>query len=105
VDFANVLRRRGTPLMEATVLAAKTRLRPILMTTIATVAGLVPMALGLGEGSETNLPLARSVIGGLTVSTFFTLFLIPSLYTLVDRWKKKKPANDLDDEAAEAIHA
>jgi multidrug efflux pump subunit AcrB len=88
VDFANVLRRRGTPLVEATVVAAKTRLRPILMTTIATVAGLVPMALGIGEGSETNLPLARAVIGGLTVSTVFTLFLIPSLYTLVDRWKK-----------------
>lgn len=92
VDFANVLRRRGTPLVEATILAAKTRLRPILMTTIATVAGLIPMALGIGEGSETNLPLARAVIGGLTVSTIFTLFLIPSLYTLVDRFKKKPPA-------------
>jgi multidrug efflux pump subunit AcrB len=88
VDFANVLRRRGVALEEATVVAAKTRLRPILMTTIATVAGLVPMALGIGEGSETNLPLARAVIGGLTVSTIFTLFLIPSLYTLVDRFKK-----------------
>jgi hydrophobe/amphiphile efflux-1 (HAE1) family protein len=105
VDFANVLRRRGTPLMEATVEAAKTRLRPILMTTIATVAGLVPMALGLGEGSETNLPLARSVIGGLTVSTFFTLFLIPSLYTLFDRFKKKKPHEEDDDAPAEAAHA
>ena len=105
VDFANVLRRRGTPLTEATVLAAKTRLRPILMTTIATVAGLVPMALGLGEGSETNLPLARSVIGGLTVSTFFTLFLIPSLYTLVDRFKKKKPHEEDDDSPARAAHA
>jgi CzcA family heavy metal efflux pump len=102
VDFANVLRRRGIPLGDATVQAAKTRLRPILMTTIATVAGLVPMALGLGEGSETNLPLARSVIGGLTVSTFFTLFLIPSLYTLVDRFKKKKPHEEDDDEAAGA---
>ncbi|MBX3224538.1 MAG: efflux RND transporter permease subunit [Labilithrix sp.] len=101
VDFANVLRRRGVPLMEATVLAAKTRLRPILMTTIATVAGLVPMALGIGEGSETNLPLARAVIGGLTVSTFFTLFLIPSLYTLVDRFKKQ-PAPDGDDAASGA---
>lgn len=89
VDFANVLRRRGTPLIEATILAAKTRLRPILMTTVATVAGLIPMALGIGEGSETNLPLARAVIGGLTVSTFFTLFLIPTLYTLVDRFKKQ----------------
>jgi hydrophobe/amphiphile efflux-1 (HAE1) family protein len=99
VDFANVLRRRGTPLVEATILAAKTRLRPILMTTIATVAGLVPMALGLGEGSETNLPLARSVIGGLTVSTIFTLFLIPSLYTLVDRWKRRAPQPGDDEEA------
>jgi hydrophobe/amphiphile efflux-1 (HAE1) family protein len=106
VDFANVLRRRGTPLMEATVEAAKTRLRPILMTTIATVAGLVPMALGLGEGSETNLPLARSVIGGLTVSTFFTLFLIPSLYTLVDRFKKKPHEDDENDEGVvETAHA
>ncbi len=107
VDFANVLRRRGIPLVEATVTAAKTRLRPILMTTIATVAGLAPMALGLGEGSETNLPLARSVIGGLTVSTFFTLFLIPSLYTLVDRRKKKRPNNEENDDVDEggAVHA
>ncbi len=89
VDFANVLRRRGMGLMEATVLAAKTRLRPILMTTVATVAGLIPMALGIGEGSETNLPLARAVIGGLSVSTFFTLFLIPCLYTLVARFERK----------------
>jgi multidrug efflux pump subunit AcrB len=98
VDFANVLRRRGIELREATVQAAKTRLRPILMTTIATVAGLVPMALGIGEGSETNLPLARAVIGGLTVSTFFTLFLIPSLYTAADRFKKKPAADDPDEE-------
>ena len=107
VDFANVLRRRGTPLMEATVLAAKTRLRPILMTTIATVAGLIPMALGIGEGSETNLPLARAVIGGLTVSTFFTLFLIPSLYTLVDRFKKKVPREEDDNDtiADDPAHA
>ena len=93
--------------MEATVLAAKTRLRPILMTTIATVAGLVPMALGIGEGSETNLPLARAVIGGLTVSTFFTLFLIPSLYTLVDRFKKKVPREEDDNDtiADDPAHA
>lgn len=98
VDFANVLRRRGKPLVEATVDAARTRLRPILMTTIATIVGLVPMALGIGEGSETNLPLARAVIGGLTVSTVFTLFLIPSLYTLLDRFAKR----DLE-EADEAV--
>lgn len=109
VDFANVLRRRGAPLVEATIDAAKTRLRPILMTTIATVAGLVPMALGLGEGSETNLPLARAVIGGLTVSTFFTLFLIPCLYTMVDRWKKAPPRDEDSDVSSEgdpeAVHA
>jgi hydrophobe/amphiphile efflux-1 (HAE1) family protein len=89
VDFANVLRARGKPLLEATVEAGRTRLRPILMTTIATVVGLVPMALGVGEGSETNLPLARAVIGGLTVSTFFTLFLVPSLYTALDRFARR----------------
>jgi HAE1 family hydrophobic/amphiphilic exporter-1 len=64
------------------------------MTTIATIVGLVPMALGVGEGSETNLPLARAVIGGLTVSTFFTLFLIPSLYTLLDRFAKRRPVEE-----------
>jgi multidrug efflux pump subunit AcrB len=96
VDFANVLRRRGKPLHEATVLAGRTRLRPILMTTIATITALIPMALGLGEGSETNLPLARAVIGGLMVSTFFTLFLVPSLYTVLDRFAKRVSPNDED---------
>ena len=88
VDFANQLQRRGRPLVEATIEAGRTRLRPILMTTIATVFGLLPMALGMAEGSETNLPLARAVIGGLVVSTFFTLFLIPALYTVADRFAK-----------------
>jgi hydrophobe/amphiphile efflux-1 (HAE1) family protein len=97
VDFANVLRRRGKPTIEATIEAGRTRLRPILMTTIATVFGLVPMALGIGEGSETNLPLARAVIGGLTVSTIFTLFLVPALYTALDRFAKRKTPYD-DDE-------
>src|SRR6185295_19882538 len=97
VDFANVLRRRGRPLMEATVEAARTRLRPILMTTIATVVGLAPMAAGLGEGSEANLPLARAVIGGLTVSTVFTLFLVPTLYTLLDRFARRRAPDDDDD--------
>jgi multidrug efflux pump subunit AcrB len=94
VDFANVLRLRGKSLVEATVLAGRTRLRPILMTTIATIIGLLPMALGLGEGSETNLPLARAVIGGLMVSTFFTLFLVPALYTVLDRFAKRVSPHD-----------
>jgi multidrug efflux pump subunit AcrB len=91
VDFANVLRDRGKPLLEATVEAGRTRLRPILMTTIATIVGLIPMALGIGEGSETNLPLARAVIGGLTVSTVFTLFLVPALYTALERFSRRAP--------------
>ena len=103
VDFANVLRRRGKDLREATIEAGRTRLRPILMTTIATVLGLIPMALGIGEGSETNLPLARAVIGGLMVSTFFTLFLVPALYTLLDRFAKRKAPHEDDDE--ERVHA
>jgi hydrophobe/amphiphile efflux-1 (HAE1) family protein len=96
VDFANVLRGRGKPLHEATVLAGRTRLRPILMTTIATITALIPMALGIGEGSETNLPLARAVIGGLMVSTFFTLFLVPALYTVLDRFAKRVSPHDED---------
>jgi hydrophobe/amphiphile efflux-1 (HAE1) family protein len=94
VDFANVLRRRGRSIVDATVEAGRTRLRPILMTTIATITGLVPMALGIGEGSETNLPLARAVIGGLTVSTIFTLFLVPCLYTALDRFAKRSSPDD-----------
>src|SRR5205807_7904181 len=89
VDFANVLRERdGLDIVSAVVRAGRTRLRPILMTTIATIVGLVPMALGIGEGSETNLPLARAVIGGLAVSTVFTLFLVPALYSLLDRFRR-----------------
>ncbi len=84
VDYTNVLRRRGRPLREAVVLAARTRLRPILMTSLATVFGLMPMALGLGTGGETNAPLARAVIGGLSVSTALTLFLIPTLYLILE---------------------
>jgi len=103
VDFANVLRRRGKSLFDAMVLAGRTRLRPILMTTIATVLGLVPMALGIGEGSETNVPLARAVIGGLTISTFFTLFLVPALYTLLDRFAKRKSQLEDEPQSAQAL--
>jgi len=84
VDYTNVLRRRGIELHAAVDKAARTRLRPILMTSLATVFGLLPMALGLGTGGETNAPLARAVVGGLTVSTALTLFLIPVLYTILE---------------------
>jgi len=91
VDYTNVLRRRGIELHEAVVKASRTRLRPILMTSLATVFGLLPMALGLGTGGETNAPLARAVIGGLTVSTVLTLFLVPTLYTMLEeRFPRKE---------------
>ena len=87
-------------LIEATVEAGKIRLRPILMTTIATIVGLIPMAPGVGEGSETNLPLARAVIGGLTVSTIFTLFLVPALYTLLERLARRAHGANANGEVA-----
>jgi hydrophobic/amphiphilic exporter-1 (mainly G- bacteria), HAE1 family len=82
IDFANERRREGQPLRQAAVEAARIRMRPILMTSLATVAGLSPLALKLEAGSAASAPLARSVIGGLTVSLVMTLFLVPSLWEL-----------------------
>ena len=85
VDYTNILRRRdGMELREAVEVAGRTRLRPILMTSLATMLGLVPMALGIGEGSELQVPLARVVIGGLLTSTFITLVFVPTVYTLFE---------------------
>jgi HAE1 family hydrophobic/amphiphilic exporter-1 len=85
VDYTNVLRRRDKmELREAVEVAGRTRLRPILMTSLATMLGLVPMALGIGEGSELQVPLARVVIGGLLTSTFITLVFVPTVYTLFE---------------------
>ncbi len=97
VDYTNVLRRRGVPLRESVVTAARTRLRPILMTSFATVVGLFPMALGLGTGGETNAPLARAVVGGLTVSTLLTLFLVPTVYMILEE-RFPRPAKELIDQ-------
>jgi HAE1 family hydrophobic/amphiphilic exporter-1 len=85
VDYINTLKKRGQSLEEAVVNAGSARLRPILMTTITTVLGLSPMALGLGDGAELRTPLALAVISGLTASTVLTLILIPTLYVMVDR--------------------
>ncbi len=100
VDYTNVLRRRGLDLSTAVVTASRTRLRPILMTSLATVVGLIPMALGLGTGSETNAPLARAVVGGLTVSTILTLFLVPTVYTMLEE-RFPRRADELGDPTAE----
>jgi multidrug efflux pump subunit AcrB len=85
VDFANRRLREGAPLEQAVVEAGRLRIRPILMTSLATILGLAPMALGIGEGSEANMPLARAVIGGLLVSTFMTLLFIPVLHVIARR--------------------
>ena len=89
VDFTNRLRQRGVPLEEAVVKAGRTRLKPILMTSIATVLGLIPMAIGFG-GESTQAPLAIAVIGGLTVSTTLTLFFVPSLYVVFEKRFKRE---------------
>ena len=85
VDYTNILRRRdGLDLRDAVETAGRTRLRPILMTSGATILGLTPMALGIGEGAELQAPLARVVIGGLLASTMVTLVLVPTIYTLFE---------------------
>ncbi|MEA2006283.1 MAG: efflux RND transporter permease subunit [Acidobacteriota bacterium] len=84
IDYTNQLRRRGFPLKEAILEASRVRLRPILMTTVTTVFGLIPMSLGLGRGSELQQPLAIAVIGGLIFATFLTLILIPVVYHMVE---------------------
>ena len=84
VDYSNKLQDRGLAVRDAVLKAGRTRLRPILMTVLATIFAMIPMATGLGEGAETNMPLARAVIGGLTVSTGLTLLLIPTLYVLFE---------------------
>ncbi len=104
VDYTNVLRRRGLDLAAAVVTASRTRLRPILMTSLATVVGLMPMALGLGTGSETNAPLARAVVGGLTVSTILTLFLVPTVYTMLEE-RFPRRADQLGQEPDQVILA
>ncbi|MBP8718364.1 MAG: efflux RND transporter permease subunit [Candidatus Atribacteria bacterium] len=89
IDYINQLRQRGIERNEAVVEGGETRLRPILMTTLTTILGLVPMALGIGEGAELRAPLAVAIIGGLTSSTFLTLIIIPIFYTYLDDLAKK----------------
>ncbi len=91
VDLINQLRASGTEKVEAIMEAGRARLRPILMTTLTTALGLLPMAIGFGEGAEVRTPMAITVIGGLLVSTLLTLLVIPVVYSLLDR--KKWPSN------------
>ena len=83
VEFAGILHKQGKPLLDAVVESCRVRLRPILMTSLATLLGMIPMALGLEAGSEQYAPLARAIIGGLTLSVIVTVFLVPAVYLLV----------------------
>jgi len=85
VEFATILHGQGKPLLEATVESCRVRLRPILMTSLATLLGMIPMALGLEAGSEQYAPLARAIIGGLAVSVVVTVFLVPAVYLLIHK--------------------
>lgn len=100
VDYTNLLRSRGMTRDEAVLNAGPTRLRPILMTASAAVLGMLPLALGLGEGSETQAPMATAVCGGLITSTLLTLFVVPSVYTLFDDAARFFRKDDLDLSAA-----
>jgi multidrug efflux pump subunit AcrB len=92
VEFSGILHERGMGLKEATIEACKVRLRPILMTSLATLLGLLPMALGIEEGSEQYAPLARAVIGGLGVSVVVTVFLVPAVYLVIHGRRKAAAA-------------
>jgi HAE1 family hydrophobic/amphiphilic exporter-1 len=85
IDRVNQKRSEGLSKHAALLEAGRARLRPIIMTTVTTLIGFLPMALGLGEGAEVRAPMAITVIGGLTVSTVLTLVVIPVLYNLLDR--------------------
>jgi multidrug efflux pump subunit AcrB len=83
VVFANDLRKEGMDALTAAYQAGRTRLRPVIMTAVAMLAGMIPMALGLGEGGEQNAPLGRAVIGGLMFATAATLFIVPVVYGML----------------------
>jgi multidrug efflux pump subunit AcrB len=91
VTFANEQRLRGRDAVEAALAAGMTRLRPVIMTALAMIIGMLPMSLGLGEGGEQNAPLGRAVIGGLLVATLTTLFFVPIMYSLL---RREAPAED-----------
>jgi HAE1 family hydrophobic/amphiphilic exporter-1 len=89
IDFAKWARReQGLDRRSALIQAGRTRLRPIMMTTLALIAGMVPVALGLGEGADFRAPLGRAVIGGVITSTVLTLVVIPTIYEILDEWRE-----------------
>ncbi len=106
VTFANDQRRDGHDARSAALAAGATRLRPVLMTALAMIIGMLPMSLGLGEGGEQNAPLGRAVIGGLLVATVFTLFFVPVMYSLLRRRPPKaEPTDDGESESPTPVES
>jgi multidrug efflux pump subunit AcrB len=101
VDYMNLLVERGSSLADAVIAGGKSRLRPVLMTSLTTILGMTPMALGIGEGSEIWQPMGISVVGGLLVSTLLTLFIVPSLYAMLEGRKERKEARKAQLQAHE----
>ncbi len=89
IDFAKWGQEQGMGRREAIIEAGRVRLRPILMTTMALIAGMTPVALGIGEGADFRAPLGRAIIGGVITSTFLTLLVIPTVYEIFDQWREK----------------
>jgi multidrug efflux pump subunit AcrB len=95
VDYTNLLIERGSSTLDAVVASGKSRLRPVLMTSVTTILGMLPMALGLGDGSELWQPMGIAIIGGMTFSTLLTLLVIPVLYAMFQLRKDNKAADRL----------
>jgi multidrug efflux pump subunit AcrB len=99
VTFANDQRRDGHDAKSAALSAGGTRLRPVLMTALAMIIGMLPMSLGLGDGGEENAPLGRAVIGGLLVATVYTLVFVPVMYSLL---RRRAPREQSESDAEDA---
>jgi multidrug efflux pump subunit AcrB len=104
VEFAGILHEQGESLLDAVVHSCKIRLRPILMTSLATLLGMIPMAIGLEAGSEQYAPLARAIIGGLALSVIVTVFLVPAVYLIIHSRVEGRPA-DVTANAGGSVHA
>jgi multidrug efflux pump subunit AcrB len=103
VVFANDQRLEGMNARQAALAAGHTRIRPVLMTAAAMVIGMLPMALGMGEGGEQNAPLGRAVIGGLVLATLTTLFIVPIVYSLLRRKAPVDYEQRIVDEESEYV--
>jgi len=104
ITFANDQRLEGRNALEAALDAGATRLRPVMMTALAMILGMLPMSLGLGEGGEQNAPLGRAVIGGLIVATLFTLIFVPVVYSRLRRKAAKHETDPLLEDPTDREH-